>query len=116
MKYLLIILPLFFKAQIPDDAKHFYAGFGISMGVGYVTYEATDRWLVSMGTGLGAGILAGVAKEYVWDKAMKRGTFSKNDMVVTSWGALVGSICLVVPMDTKEKKQSKRLKKYYELQ
>jgi hypothetical protein len=116
MKLLLVILfPCLLVGQIPADVKHVYAGVGISAGVGVMTYKLTDgRWLPSLGAGLASGILAGYAKEYVWDKGMGRGTFSKNDIICTAWGSMLGTICITVYFDHQERKKQKRLRKFYE--
>lgn len=67
-----------------------------------------------MGTGLASGILAGYAKEYIWDKEMGRGTFSKNDLMCTAWGSMLGTIGLVVSFDIKEKRKRKHITEIYE--
>lgn len=118
MRFLLpILFPFLLKGQIPSDVKHVYAGVGISVATGVITYNLTEgRWLESMGVGLATGVVAGLAKEYIWDKEMKRGTFNKMDILSTNWGALIGTVSLCVVFDTKEKKKRKKFKYYESLQ
>lgn len=36
--------------------------------------------------------LAGVGKEVVWDKLMKKGTFDKKDLIADAVGIIIGSL------------------------
>ena len=90
-----------------DDFKHKVAGNVISLGIGAVTYELTDKPFLSMAVGFSSGVLIGVLKEEVYDKRMKKGTYSKIDMLDTGWGSLVGSLCLAVYIDGREKRKEK---------
>ena len=50
----------------------------------------------------GIGNAVGLGKEYVWDKSMNRGEFSKLDLVSDAWGCLLGGITLRCTIDYKE--------------
>ena len=106
---ILILIPLISHAQT-DKLYHNIAGNIVSTGIGYGTYKLTDKVGVSLITGLVSGVVAGIAKEEIWDKRMGKGTYDKKDLYATSWGSAVGSICLVVLIDNnKKKKQLKNL-------
>lgn len=119
---LLIILSVRIQAQIknqniwnkiPDDAKHVYAGLAINAATGSLVYRLTEgRIGWSLLAGFTAGVGAGFAKEYIWDKAMKKGTFNKMDIADTAWGSLIGTVCLRVGIDVHEKRQDKEWEKF----
>lgn len=89
---------------IDDKALHVYAGIAISILSGFaIYYFSTCMPIVACFSGLGIGTLVGVAKEYLWDKAMKKGTFSTHDMLATFWGSCVGAVALRVIIDLLEK-------------
>lgn len=120
---LLILFSLRIQAQqnqnfwnkLPDDAKHVYAGVLITAASGSIVYQITDKpgWSVLLGFTCGVG--AGLAKEFIWDKAMGKGTFNKWDAFETAWGAGIGSICLRVGIDVHERRRlSKEDKEKFE--
>lgn len=76
-----------------DKDSHKLAGTIITFVTSFTLYKATEInfWLCLL-FGLLSGVLAGLAKEYVWDKHLKKGTFSKDDIYATSWGALIGAV------------------------
>lgn len=37
-----------------------------------------------------AAVLCGLAKEFVWDKWMKKGTFDRKDLMADAAGAVLG--------------------------
>lgn len=39
-----------------------------------------------------AAVLCGLAKEFVWDKWMKKGTFDRKDLLADAAGAVLGLI------------------------
>ena len=75
------------------------------MSTGWVMYKATDKIGLSLLTGLGTGIIAGIAKEEIWDRKWKRGTPSLDDKLATSWGAIIGTVCVSVCMTINREKQ-----------
>ena len=75
------------------------------MGSGWVTYKCTDKIGLSLLTGLGTGIIAGIAKEEIWDRKWKRGTPSLDDKLATGWGAIIGTVCVSVCMTINREKQ-----------
>jgi hypothetical protein len=88
----------------PDrNTLHIYAGMAISAGVGAYVYSETKRPFLSSTIGFATGCLVGIGKEAIYDKMMKLGTCSNADAYKTFWGAAVGSICLRVGIDMKEK-------------
>jgi hypothetical protein len=90
-----------------DGFKHKVAGNVISLGVGAVTYELTDKPFLSVAVGFTSGVLISVLKEEVYDKRMKKGTHNKQDYYDGSWGSLVGSLMLVVYIDGRENRKDK---------
>ena len=80
---LMCLLSLGLTAQIDDKTKHFYAGFGITCLTAEITNQITDKPFVSCLVGFGAGTLAGIAKEAIWDKAMDKGVCSNLDAGMT---------------------------------
>ena len=86
---------------------HNLAGTAISFSSGWAMYKYTDRIGLSLLTGLGTGIIAGIAKEEIWDRKWKRGTPTTEDKLSTGWGAFVGTVCLTVCIDLNEKKLNK---------
>jgi len=102
---ILMLLPLLSFSQMKDSDKHKIAGNVISLGIGAITYELTDKPFLSIGVGFGAGVLAGILKEEVYDKRMKKGVYSEQDMIDTGWGAVVGSIMVSVYIGTDRDKR-----------
>ena len=82
-----------------SDTKHFYAGFGISCISGSIVNHYTDKPGLSCVIGFGVGTLAGLGKEYIYDKQWGKGVFSKDDYRMTAWGSLCGSIVLRCVID-----------------
>lgn len=111
MKYLLIILFPFLLHSQDGSTLHFYAGFGITMISGSIIYHYTENTTLSCLSGLGTGILAGLGKEYIWDRKLKRGVFGKEDYLTTGWGAFVGTIVLRCSIDIVQKKRTRN--KYF---
>ncbi len=65
-----------------DKLYHLIAGFVIAISIG----------LFSPILGLVAAVLAGIAKDVVWDLYLKRGTFELLDILATAVGAVIGAI------------------------
>jgi hypothetical protein len=110
MKNIVIILLLAFgmRAQEMDKTKHFYAGFGITMISGSIIHHYTDKpTLVCLG-GIGIGMLSGLSKEYIWDRKMGKGVFSKEDYLMTGWGAICSGLVLRCIIDIKERRSVKK--------
>lgn len=93
--------------KINDNDLHFLAGNAISAGVGYSMHFLTDRPVLSCLAGFVTGTAVGIGKEFIYDRAMHRGTFSTGDMATTAWGALVGSLSLRIVIDI-EKRHDKK--------
>lgn len=108
MKHLLIIFPLLFSAQrekVPSDALHVYSSAIITNVVGHYVYNKTERIGLSHLAGFGASVTAGLAKEFIWDKALKKGVFSKDDLFFDAWGSMLGQMTLRITIDLKERKR-----------
>lgn len=87
-----------------DKTWHVYAGILISVLTGFATYYFTTVMpIIGCLVGFGCGVAAGLAKEFIWDKAMKKGTFSWHDAIATFWGSLVGAVVLRILIDVLEK-------------
>lgn len=110
---ILLLSSICVNSQIDDKTKHFYAGFGITCLTAEITNQITDKPFVSCLVGFGAGTLAGIAKEAIWDKAMDKGTCSNLDAGMTIWGSAVGALCIRVRFDIRDKKRYKPVYKDY---
>jgi len=76
--------------HIPRDKfLHVLLGFLISASSGYtiVRWSGID-WLFF--SGFFIAVLAGILKEYVWDKKLKKGTFEVADILYTALGGAMG--------------------------
>ena len=102
--FILIFIPLLSFSQ-DDRTKHMIAGNVISLGVGAITYELTDKPFLSLAVGFSSGVLVGVLKEVVWDRAMQKGTYNKTDMMDTAWGSTIGTLMVTVYIDINRKKR-----------
>ena len=113
MKYLFLI-PFFTFGQLDKDGsvKHFYAGAGISFVTGSIINHYTDKPGLSCLVGFGAGTLAGLGKEYIYDKQWGKGVFSKDDYRITAWGSLCASIVLRCVIDYRQVGLKPRKNKY----
>lgn len=106
MKKILILLFVTFgmKGQIDDKSKHYLAGVVITNWAGSSAYYFGAKPFKACLIGFGAGCLAGLGKEYIYDKQMGIGVFDKEDLRVTIWGSLVGAFCLRIAIDRNQKK------------
>ena len=109
----LILLTSLGFAQIPSDVKHVYASWIITDVVGGLAYSKTEKIHESILIGVGTSVLCGMTKEYIWDKRLKRGTFSKVDMMDNVWGTLLGAVTLRVGIDIYERNKKKKIRKQY---
>ena len=103
MKHLLLLIPFVtFGQKIQDDVKHFYSGAAITFISGSIINHYIDRPTISVWSGMAIGCGAGLAKEYIYDKAMKRGVFSKDDYLMTFWGSACSGVVLRCVIDLRE--------------
>ena len=93
--------------RLTDDQKHWVAGSLISGVSGSAAYELGARPFHAACIGFGLGTLAGIAKEAIWDKRMKRGMCDNGDAFTTSWGALFGSLTVTIYVDKMYKRRMK---------
>ena len=63
-----------------DKIYHFIAGFIISLIFGFINPVL----------GLGMAVLAGLLKDVIWDKFLKKGTFEVLDIFFTGIGGIIG--------------------------
>ena len=63
-----------------DKIYHFIAGFIISLIFGFINPVL----------GLGMAVLAGLLKDVIWDKFLKKGTFEVLDIFFTGVGGIIG--------------------------
>lgn len=92
---------------IDDKTKHVYAGMGITVSSAMISNHflfKNKQPLLSIGIGFIMGTLAGIVKESIWDKRMHFGTCDNRDAYATSWGSLVGTICVIIYFDNRENK------------
>ena len=69
-----------------DKLYHFIAGFIIALIFG----------LINPVLGLGAAVLAGILKDVVWDKLLKKGTFEVLDVFFTGVGGVIGMAVAII--------------------
>lgn|SRR5574343_523750 len=90
--------------KIDDKVLHVYAGILVAIVGGFsIYYFTTVMPIIACICGAFIGALSGILKEFFWDKYLKKGTFDKQDMFMTFWGSLVGSVALRVIIDLWEK-------------
>ena len=111
---LICLLSLGLKGQIDDKTLHFYSGFAITALSAEIINQQIERPAISSAIGFGIGTLAGVLKETVYDREMKRGVYSNTDMGMTIWGSAVGAMVIRVRFDLQTKKKHKAIYKDYE--
>lgn len=109
MKQTIIVLLLAFgmKAQKFNDqdgsVKHVYASWICSTLIGTTVNHYLDRPTLSTWIGGVSMFGIGCAKEYIWDRKMKKGVFSKDDLISDGWGCALGLVTCRVVIDIKEK-------------
>ena len=69
-----------------DKLYHFIAGFFLALIFG----------LINPVLGLGMAVLAGILKDVVWDKFLKKGTFEVLDIFFTGVGGVIGMVVAIV--------------------
>lgn len=97
--FLSLFLSLVFncKSQFKDNdqgtLKHIWCSTIISTGVTYaISYQVKNKTLSSL-IGFGTSVLIGVGgKEFIYDKFLKKGTFSEEDIKDDLWGSACGAI------------------------
>jgi len=72
-----------------DKIYHLIVGLIISVVTGYLIIKLTGLEYLFF-SGFFAALIAGIAKEYVWDKWMKQGTFEIADIAFTTLGGAIG--------------------------
>jgi len=88
-----------FGQKFDDATKHFYSGAAITFVSGSIINHYIDRPTISVWSGMAIGCGAGLAKEYIYDKAMKKGIFSKDDYLMTFWGSACSGVVLRCVID-----------------
>ena len=104
---LLLIANLSQGQKMTDDNKHLIAGVGITMVSSYVIHKITGKTFLPCIDGLAIGIGSGYAKEYIWDRAIGKGVFNKQDYQSTTIGSVIGYMsiqCLITIRPKKRKK------------
>ncbi len=81
------------KAWEQDKTKHVIAGTVITAATSALTFELTKNKRTAFLAGMAATIVAGAAKELIYDKAMGRGTPEFAD-----FGATVMGMSVAVPI------------------
>jgi len=78
--------------RMNDKVKHIIAGIiiGVVFAVLIKIFWIRDLMILSAGVAL----LAGIAKEIIWDKWFKKGTPEFADAWFTFWGGLFSSILM----------------------
>lgn len=92
MKELFLILSL--NGKLTDKDVHYLSGINISNSVGITYYLAKPyKPFKACLVGFVAGSLAGLGKE-IYDSRKGGSGFDAEDLKVTVWGSLVGSVIL----------------------
>lgn len=104
---LLILLTLSLKSQpfkkFDDKAAHFYVSMFGAIGIAEVTYQITDRPILSAFVGQLVMFGIGYGKEKFVDK-----TPSSPDLFPDGFGSTTGAICWGVHFDIKDRGYNKR--------
>ena len=72
-----------------DKKLHFIAGFIIAL-IGSLIFKGFDPFYPLLGFLL--GVIAGAAKELIWDYTLDKGTPEMQDFFATAGGSIVGAI------------------------
>jgi hypothetical protein len=113
MKQTILILLLAFgmRAQeIQPDVKHVYASWIGTTLIGTSINHYLDRPTLSTWIGGITMFGIGAAKEYIYDRKMGKGVFSKQDLMSDGWGCALGLVTCRVVIDIKEHKPKQKWK------
>lgn len=99
----------FQELKFNDKAAHFYIAMGSSIIVGEIFYQVNDLEGLNSLIGVAFGISITVAKEYVYDRFLKRGVFSIDDIIVGIFGAITGGMIHRVIIDLRYKHHQKEI-------
>jgi len=89
--------------KLGDKLMHNIFGALITIISGLLLYKFVDTKLMFYPIfGLIVGNIFGLAKEFIYDKWMKKGTFSGADMLATLWGTIVGGAAVIMTIGTLE--------------
>lgn len=82
--------------KIDDKTLHVWAGMAIALVTTLILFYFTSTPILGIYlAAISSGILAGAFKEWIYDKAMKLGTFSYQDFYCTIWGSACGTIASI---------------------
>lgn len=72
-----------------DKSKHFWAAAGITIATLaiFAIVPHGNMWGYDKAIALALGVVAGGAKELIWDKWLGRGTPEFDDFLYSLWGA-----------------------------
>ena len=101
------------ELKFDDKAAHFYVAMGSSIIVGEIVYQVTNLEGLSSAVGTAFGISITLAKEYIYDRYLKHGVFSIDDMIVGIFGAVTGGFIHRVIIDLRYKHNQKQLIKLH---
>lgn len=120
MRYLLILFYLNLHGQIDSDTKHFYATTFIYQATNRIVLVKTENNFKSNASAiLTSGLISILGKEYIYDKWMGKGVFSKQDIFIDSW-AIACNLTVSIPLNAlyisnqEEKRELKQIKDIYE--
>lgn len=121
---LLIFISLNLSSQIQfthfndltDFNKHRVVSTGLAWTGTIIGYKKTGEMWKGMLIGFSASMAIGIAKEGIYDGAMKRGVTSGKDILGNGVGSLTGSIaglmCCAIQEEMEYKKQERRARKF----
>lgn len=107
MKKILILLILIsnsLNAQMNDESKHFYAGFGITLGTHWIASQFDIKPVYARAIGFATGMIANGTKEIIHDKWLGLGVPSLKDGGFTTYGCVLGTGVAFCIDDTKKTK------------
>lgn len=115
MKYLLLLLLFNLKLssqinipalniKISDYNEHYFASGAVAGWATSSLYFLTEKNILSSFGGALFGLGVGLGKEYIYDKAMKRGVFSLNDIDADIKGVMACNFVCIVSIDFMEKR------------
>ena len=110
MRYLLLILICFNLSAQDGRVKHFYASAFGAVAISEVTYQITDRPILSGFIGGGLMFLIGYGKEKFHDDRV-----SNNDLFNDGFGSATGAMCWAVHFDINDRSYKRKQKDFIRL-
>ena len=109
---LLLISSTSFSQKDYSRDKHMIVSSALTIGITEITFQLTKKQGLSLGVGVVSAWTIGYIKEAIWDKKLKKGTYSNWDIADNSWGIATAIPVMIVRFDLYNKKQQELI--YFE--